>query len=174
MDRSESGQQLIDYLDRHKESLNRLCWSFSTCDADREDLFQEILLQVWNSMDRFDDRSRLSTWIYRIAIRTCWAASRSSSRDRKRRQAIDGVEHLRASTSTQDLVERREDLRRLRRAIDRLGKVERIAILLHLEDLSHREIADVLGISENLVAVRLMRTRRKLKNILEGAVHESQ
>ncbi|OWK38287.1 RNA polymerase sigma factor [Fimbriiglobus ruber] len=119
---------------------------------DCQDLAQEILLQVWCSLPQFQGRASATTWLYRVALNTALGWRRKEHRRRVRQQPILAVEDLSAAGSdgSQDLVQR-EAVERLYAAIRQLPKTDAALVLLYLDDLSYRQMAEVLGISEGNV-----------------------
>ena len=120
--------------------------------ADAQDLYQEILLQIWKSLDRFEGRSQPDTWAYRVALNTAitW---------RRRESTRPGVSDKPLADLASD-ASARDPLRILDEFLTALAKTDRALLLLYLEDLSYREMADILGISESNVGVRLNRLKQ--------------
>jgi RNA polymerase sigma-70 factor (ECF subfamily) len=117
-----------------------------------QDLYQEILLQIWKSLDRFEGRSRPDTWAYRVALNTAITWRR---RESTRPAASDrDLPDLRGDASARD------PLRILDEFLAVLDKTDRALLLLYLEDLSYREMGDILGISESYVGVKLNRLKQ--------------
>jgi RNA polymerase sigma-70 factor (ECF subfamily) len=124
-----------------------------------DDLFQEVMTNVWNSLPSFRGEAKISTWLYRIAVNTALIHRRK----RKPSEALVDVADQRASVH-QDL-ERRERLEALHRAIARLGDQDRLIVSLLLEGLSYREIGDITGITVNYVGVKLSRIKQTLEQL---------
>ena len=140
---------------------------------DCEDLAQEILLQVWCSLPRFQGRACGSTWFYRVALNTALGWHRKEHRRHARQHPVFQVEDLPSSglDSVQQVVQR-ESVERLYAAIRQLPKTDAALVLLYLDDLSYREIAEVLGISETNVGARLNRAKKALGELLNGDYDE--
>lgn len=127
---------------------------------DQQDLYQEIVYQLWRSFDSFQGASKLSTWIYRVAMNTAI----TQGRKRKKRGEGHFPEHLvtlEADTSDRVFEER---LEMLYVHINQLNKLEKGIILLFLEGLNYEEIADITGLSVSNVGTRLSRIKQKLKS----------
>jgi RNA polymerase sigma-70 factor (ECF subfamily) len=140
---------------------------------EREDLAQEILLQVWRSLPQFGGRASAHTWFYRVALNTALGWHRKERRRRERQQhclAVDAVP-ARMADSGQEL-HQRETVERLYAAIQRLPKADAALVLLYLDDLSYREMAEVLGISESNVGVKLNRAKKALAALMEEVAYE--
>lgn len=141
---------------------------------DGQDLAQEILLQVWRSLPQFEGRASPSTWFYRVALNTALGWHRKEGRRRVRQQPLLEPEELPVSglDSGQEL-QQREMVERLYAAIHQLPKADAALLLLYLDDLSYRDIGEVLGISENHVGVKLTRAKKALGELMKEVVHES-
>jgi RNA polymerase sigma factor (sigma-70 family) len=132
--------------------------------ADRNDLAQEICVQLWRSFGSYDEgRARFSTWMYRIALNVAISKLR---RDRKslagRIESLDEF-HLETIASDEPSTEENDRLAILYALIGRLDALNRALILLYLEDRTYAEIADILGISETNVATKINRIKQKLR-----------
>lgn len=128
---------------------------------ERKDLYQEILLQAWRSWSSFRGDSKFSTWLYRISLNTILTQKRKSSR-------IDYMESLEeVDRGTNDVSQKREEVERLRKAIRTLSETDRALISMHLDGYENAEIAEVLGITVNHVAVKLHRCKQQLANLLK-------
>ena len=142
----------------HKGTIYTVCYMFSK-DADEvNDLFQEILVNLWKGFDSFEQRSDIKTWIYRIALNTC------ISLDRKKRRSPT----VRLTMDINLFEDRDEDTRQvdlLHKRISKLQPFDRAIVLLWLENLSYDEIGQIVGITTKNVSVRLYRIKEQLKNM---------
>ena len=147
-------------VDEHRKILYKICHSYCRDRDPREDLAQEILVQLWRSFGRFDGRCRFSTWMYRIALN---AAISFYRRESARTQCVisDEARLLEAAGETDNPP---EDVQLLYRFIDGLDALNKALILLYLDEQSYREIADVLGISETNVATKINRLKNKMRH----------
>ena len=140
---------------------------------DQEDLFQDVLLQIWSSIPAFRGEAKETTWIYRVAFNTALAWRRT---ERRRREGHEAFLKLDASTLTQpshvDPAPEREMVERLYAAIRQLPKVDASLALMHLDGLTYQEMSEVLGISENYIGVKLNRVRKQLAQQMKGANDE--
>ena len=145
----------------------------ATAPPDQDDLFQDILLQLWSSIPSFRGEAKETTWIYRVAFNTALAWQRGERRRREKHEIF-----LKLDTSPQaqpshvDLLAEHEIVERLFTAIRQLPKVDASLALMHLDGLSYQEMAEVLGISENYIGVKLNRIRKQLADQLKGATDE--
>jgi RNA polymerase sigma-70 factor (ECF subfamily) len=143
-----------EIVDRGRGRFARIARAYAPA-ADAQDLYQEILLQIWKSLDRFEGRSQPDTWAYRIALNTAITWRRREST----RPALT-VEEGAPLAELPGGANARDPLRILDEFLASLAKTDRALLLLYLEDLSYREMADVLGISESYVGVKLNRLKR--------------
>lgn len=157
MDRTEQTQIFDDWLTHHKGIFFKITRAYAFNAQDQDDLFQEISLQVWKSIPNFQGNAKASTWIYRVALYTASVWIRAE-RKRPPIQALAGVEHtLRSKTEPPD-----ERVRWLYEQIATLQPVDRSLCLLLLEGFSYREMAEILGISESNVGVKIHRIKKFL------------
>lgn len=144
---------------------------------DRQDLVQDILFQVWRTMPRFEGRSSAATWVYRIALNTALGWRRDERRRRTRQKLVTGIdiENVVAEKSENTRhVANLELVERLYRAIQQLPKTDAALVLLYLDQLSYREMAEVLGISESNVGVKLNRVKKALSLLMREGGDESR
>lgn len=158
------------WLQEHTGLIFKVARAFSNADADRDDLVQEILLQLWCSLPRFEGKSKASTWIYRVALNTALAWKRKETKRRTTQTPMILIDELPATE--QEDRQREELVERLYSAIHQLPKVDAALVLLYLDELSYREMAEVLGISETNVGVKLNRARKALSELMKEVVHE--
>ena len=158
------------WLEQHTGLVFKVARAFVASEADRDDLVQEILLQLWRSLPRFEGKAKESTWIYRVALHTALAWHRSEKKHRVERNPLSVIEELPAP---HDPIARERDelVENLYAAIRRLPKVDAALVLLYLDDLSYREMAEVLGISETNVGVKLNRVRKTLAELMKEVPH---
>ncbi len=158
------------WLNQHSGLIFKVARTFAPGDADRDDLVQEILLQLWRSLPRFEGKARESTWIYRVALNTALAWHRGENKRRAAQSPVLAIEEL--PEPDDPLARERDELVvNLYAAIRRLPKVDAALVLLYLDDLSYREMADVLGISETNVGVKLNRARKTLAELMKEVPH---
>lgn len=135
---------------------------------DQQDLFQEIVYQLWKSYGSFQEQSRFSTWMYRVALNTAIVFFK---KERRQLQTSDVMpEHL--AEEEQRASEKELQLYHFYKAVQQLERVEKAMIFYHLENYSHREIADNLGISEGNARVKLNRAKTTLKELIKQQGYE--
>ena len=142
----------------HKSTIYTVCYMFSNDSDEVNDLFQEVLINLWKGFEGFEHRSDIKTWIYRVALNTC------ISLDRKRRRSAT-VPLAMDINLFEDSDEDTRQVDMLHRRIARLQPFDRAIVLLWLEDLSYDEIGRIVGITAKNVSVRLYRIREQLKKL---------
>lgn len=158
MTEAEQKRIFDEWLSEHKGILFKILRAYAFTPADQEDLFQEMAFQVWKSVPDFLGKSKPSTWIYRVALFTATAWLRREKR-RPEEQPLSKVAHtLESQIEPQD-----DRLNWLYDEIGRLEPLERSICLLLLEGFPYREIAELIGLSESHVGVRIHRIKKRLK-----------
>ncbi|KQX00867.1 RNA polymerase sigma factor [Flavobacterium sp. Root420] len=151
--------QFTDVIFPHQALIHKICRMYRDTPEDQEDLFQEIIYQLWKSYPKFQGKSKISTWMYRIGLNTAMASFR------KNKVKLLYSDTVPDKNIVPEIAEHwREEL--LFSAIRQLSDDERALIGLYLDDFSYVEIAEIIGISENNIGVRLNRIKKKLKVIL--------
>ncbi len=152
-------------VDQHKKILYKVCNSYCRNRDDRDDLAQEIIIQLWRSFGKFDERYRFSTWMYRIALNV--AISFYRRENTRTRYVISDEEHLlEAIDETKD---QPEEIGLLYEFIGGLDPLNKALVLLYVDGNNYQEIAEVLGISETNVATKISRLKSKMKQEFQGA-----
>jgi RNA polymerase sigma factor (sigma-70 family) len=151
----------LQLIEQNKGIIYKVARSYGKNEEDREDLFQEIIIQLWRSFDRYDDQYKLSTWMYRIALNV------AISFYRKQRRRIASESPLTESMVDVAGDEPNSDLESninlLQQFINELNELEKALMILYLESKSYKEIAEILGISETNVATKISRVKNQLK-----------
>lgn len=166
----DAAQQRIfqDWLSRHRGLLFKVVRAYAFRPHDADDLFQEIVTQVWNSIPRFRAESAETTWLYRVALNTALAWTRKERRLRGSTENLEGAEP--ALLPAPHRPDRRLDW--LYEQIARLDHVDRSLTLLLLDGFSYRDMAETLGITESNVGVKINRIKAQLiKLSQEGPNH---
>lgn len=152
-------KQFAQTIKKHRSTIYTVCYMFSQ-DADEvEDLFQEVLVNLWKGFKGFEQRSDINTWIYRVALNTCI----SQNRKKKRRQMEVHITMDINLFKDSDEDTRQVDM--LHKRISRLQPFDRAIVLLWLENLPYEEIGQIVGITAKNVSVRLHRIREQLKQM---------
>lgn len=146
-------------IQQHQGILHKLCRLYRDSPEDREDLFQEMIYQLWKSFPSFEGNAKISTWIYRIALNTALAGFRKRSIPVTYTDTFPEIPAAQENNTTlqQD---------QLFAALKQLSDADKAIIALYLEEMSYQEIAGIIGIDENYVGVKLNRIKTRIKNIL--------
>ena len=150
-------QEFVSVVREYERVIYKVCYLYTTPNATLNDLYQEVVLNLWKAFPKFRRECKISTWIYRIALNTC------ISFIRKEKNIPEIVTLTQEADRTEETDETQAMLRQLYRMINRLGRLERALILLWLEEKSYQEMADITGLSRNNVAVKLNRIKEKLR-----------
>ena len=161
------------WLEEHSSSVIKVARAYTLTTDECQDLAQEILLQAWKSMPRFNGNASPATWFYRVALHTAMNWQRNDRPRRTRQQPFLEFHDLTTEVpESAEQLQQREMVELLYRAIHQLPKTESALVLLYLDELSYREMADVLGISESNVGVKLNRAKKALGELMKGKSHE--
>ena len=143
----------------NKRRIYTVCYMFSDDKDEIDDLFQEVLINIWRGLESFKGDKYLGTWVWKVSLNTCINASRRKQRE-VRKIPLDVNINLYEDVDAESM-----QIRQLHDRIGQLGYIDRSLVLLWLENLSYDEIGAILGISANNVAVRLVRVKDKLKKM---------
>ncbi|MCI7045638.1 MAG: sigma-70 family RNA polymerase sigma factor [Prevotella sp.] len=151
-------QEFTSIVKEHKSTIYTVCYMFSK-DADEvNDLFQDILLNMWKGFDGFQGRSNIKTWIYKVALNTCITIDRKKKKRNTVELSLDINLYEDNDSDT-------KQIKLLYDRINKLGPFDRAIILLWLDNMPYDEIGAVVGISPKNVSVRLVRIKEQLKNM---------
>jgi RNA polymerase sigma-70 factor (ECF subfamily) len=157
---SESARKALfhDLLERNERRIVAIARSYAAA-PDTGDLIQEILLQIWRSLGHFRGQASLDTWVYRIALNVALTWRRSGRRRQRwlPREAVD------PDLLGRDDGDGSQAERVLREFLPSLGEVDRAVLLLYLDNLDHRQMSEILGMTENAISVRLHRIRQRFE-----------
>lgn len=154
-------QEFADLVRRHKSTIYTVCYMFSSDQDEVNDLFQEVLVNLWRGIDGFRGEAKASSWIYRVSLNTCISADRKKKKNTVPLDMnIDLYEESDTGSDTRQV-------QLLYKRIHRLQPFDRAIILLWLESLPYDEIGAIVGISAKNVSVRLTRIRETLKHMTD-------
>jgi len=155
-------KEFLEAIEPHKGIIFKISKVYCDDINDQEDLRQEILYQLWSSIDSFRNQSQLSTWIYRVALNTAILYFK-----KQKKEVEKSGEYLKWQEKYIEEVDNFDDkLKLLYHSFQHLDKIEKAIIFMYLEDKSQKEIAQTLGISEVNARVKLHRTKEKIKSII--------
>lgn len=158
MDTKEA--QFKELFDKNSKIIYHLCYGYTGDSDSANDLMQETFIKVWQNLDGFRNQSQISTWIYRIAINTCLSYLRV-----EKRKVTDEISDFILENTAEPISEKEEQVALLYKCISQLEENERIIITLVLDEVPYPEIADISGISEGNLRVKIHRIKHKLTDI---------
>ena len=143
-----------------KSTIYTVCYMFSKDNDEVNDLFQEILINLWKGFDSFEGRSDIRTWVYRVALNTCITIDRKKKRRRDKEAKVEMDINLYEDNDADT-----KQVKKLYERINKLGVDDRASVLQWLEGMRYDEIGQIVGISSKNVSVKLVRIREELKNM---------
>lgn len=162
-------ERFLQLLDEHTRILYKVANAYCANVEDRRDLVQEMVIHLWQSFPRFDDRFKFSTWMYRIALNVAISFLRSEGRRTRRTVALEQLDVIDFTAADRAMGEAGDDLRLLQQFVSRLDEMSRALVVLYLEGYSHAEIAEILGISTTNVGTRIGRIKARLQEDFSAA-----
>lgn len=161
---SESEKDFIKLLNEHQNIIHKICKLYTKGDAEHNDLFQEISIQLWKSFHRFEGKSKFSTWMYRVGLNTAITLYRKE----KRRVSTQPINEAITGIKSDDYDPKQdEQLIWLYQKIESFSEIDKALVLLYLENKRYDEIAETLGISSVNARVKMNRIKLKLKKMLK-------
>ena len=151
--------EFVEIIKEHEKIILKICNVYCKEKQDREDLYQEILIQLWKSFPSFSGKSKITTWIYRIAFNTAVTRYRKEKRTPERGALNDLQETVEPTEN--------DNIERLYFAIGQLNPLEKAITMLYLEGTKYREIGEILGISESNVGFKINQIKTKLRKTLK-------
>ena len=152
----QSEQEFERIVKKHKSTIYTVCYMFSKDEDEVNDLFQEVLINLWKGFEDFRGDAEISTWIWKVALNTC------ISFDRKKKHQGEKIPLEMAGNLFTDDDDDSQQIRMLYQRINQLNLVDRAIVLLWLENLSYDDIAAIVGISVKNVSVKLVRIKQQL------------
>ena len=158
-------ETFLSAIEQHQQKLLRICSVYAKDEDDKKDLFQEALINIWQSMEGFVGKSSMGTWMYRVTLNVCLRLQSKNAKKAERFRNIDSIsiENIPVDEKDQEAHER---LVRLRNCIKKLNDADKAVITLFLEELPYKDISEITGLSENNVAVKIKRIKEKLLNCI--------
>lgn len=160
--KSDNERAFRELLKQHVGILNKVAGTYCKNESDRRDLIQEMLIQIWKSMPKYNAQFAVSTWLYRIALNTAISFYRKNQALRRNQVAMNDPVANTIQETTSD-PEHERQLQLLEQFIHELNDLDKALMLLYLEGKSHAEIAEILGISTSNVSTKIGRIKEKLK-----------
>ena len=165
LDKTDKEALFINILNENKDRIYRLCLGYLIDKQDVDDLFQDVMVNIWRGLDSFRGDAKPGTWVYRIAVNTSLIYNKKLKR---KQRFINQREMDEIIDQTSENAETRINLAALRKSISNLKKQDRLIITLLLEGMSYQEIADITGISINYVGVKINRIKKQLEKMING------
>lgn len=160
MDKQEQQYFFEDIIDQHKGILFKVARTYCPNADDRQDLIQEMMIQIWKSIHKYNNQYKISTWLYRISLNVAISFYRKNSTRAKKYTELP--EQL-IEAPVEDKSENERQLHLLGQFISELKEIDKALMILYLDDKSHTEIADILGMSVSNVGTKIGRIKTKLK-----------
>lgn len=158
----------LKLIEENQPKILKICRVYAWNPSDRDDLYQEILFQIWRALPGLNDSAYAGTWLYRVALNTSISFVRKDASRNKRSTPVQPDDLARQIESTQQPYEWDDArLASLYEAIAQLNPTEKALVVLFLEDLSYDEIGEALGLSVNHVGVALHRAKKKLSTLMK-------
>ena len=160
MDKQEQQHLFESIMEQHKGILFKVARAYCLDEEDRQDLIQEMMIQIWQSIHKYDEQYKISTWLYRISLNVAISFYRKSSTRAKKyielnEQTVEAFD--------EDKSENERQLKLLEHFISELKEIDKALLILYLEDKSHAEIAEIVGISVSNVGTKIGRIKENLK-----------
>ena len=155
----------LKVLEQNQQKLFRICSVYSKNSEDTKDLLQEVLIQIWKSMPSFESKSSIETWVYRITLNTCLRFRSNHIKKQERFVFMENMNNFNIQTKVEDK-EQKEKLTQLKNCISTLNTADKAIITLYLETLPYKEISNITGLTENNIAVKIKRIKKKLLNCI--------
>jgi len=157
-------KEFLQIIKRNKGIIHKVCNIYFNDQDDPNDLFQEIVAQLWKSFPSFREESKFSTWMYRVALNTAITTFKKTKRRPDQNRLT--YENFQVKDENYD-TETEDEIKNLHRAVAQLTGIEKSIVLLFLENKKYEEIAEITGITQNYVRVKMNRIKKKLKKFME-------
>ncbi len=157
-------KEFLEIVQKNQGIIHKVCNMYGDTMDDRNDLFQEIMAQLWKAFPTFRSDSKISTWMYRVALNTAITSFKKA----KRRPDTSSLtyENFQLPEDGTDSGSE-EDIRQLHSAVGKLSGIEKSIVLLYFENKKYEEIAEITGISQNYVRVKMNRIKKKLRELMQ-------
>jgi len=160
MDKQKQQHFFESTIEQHKGILFKVARAYCPDEEDRQDLIQEMMIQIWQSIHKYNDQYKISTWLYRISLNVAISFYRKSS---TRAQKFAHLNEQIMETPVEIKSENERHLNLLEQFISELKEIDKALMILYLEDKSHTEIAAILGLSASNVGTKIGRIKNQLK-----------
>ncbi len=153
-------QKFIQILEENKNKIYRICRIYAVSPIEPHDLFQEVVFQVWKSYSTFKGNSNIDTWIYKIALNVCYRSKMKFEKSNSKTTRLESIHFAKIEDIPNK--DQKEKFKPLHDCISSLNESDQSIIILYLEELPYKEIAIITGLTENHIAVKMKRIRKKI------------
>ena len=159
-------EEFVRQVEANEGIIQKICRLYGHTRPDREDLFQEIIVQLWKSVPKFQGQSKFSTWVYRVALNTAI----SDFRKKKRSVPVSSTDgaSIEIGQEPGSDIDKHEQTDALYAAIRQLTEIDKAIVMLYLENRSYEEMEDILGINNNNLRVKMNRIKEKLRQLTKN------
>jgi RNA polymerase sigma factor (sigma-70 family) len=157
-----------EILEKNKQKIYRICRIYAVSPIEPQDLFQEVIIQIWKSLESFKNQSAIDTWVYKITINVCLRSKLKLDKNNNKTERLDSIKIAPVEQEVDDSDQ--EKFKFLKKCITTLNETETSLIILYLDDLPYKEIALITGLSENYIAVKMKRIRIKLFECIKSKI----
>ncbi|NER12757.1 sigma-70 family RNA polymerase sigma factor [Leptobacterium flavescens] len=161
-DNKDFNKEISEYL----PFIRKICFGFADNEDELNDFTQEVLIQIWRKIDTFKGEAKFSTWIYRVTVNVC--LYEVSKKKKNEKIKTDLMRTAKGSHSSPKEESSENQINLLYKAIKQLSQLDRAIIMLYLEKKTHNEIAEIIGLSQSNVGVRINRIKKKLKQLMSN------
>jgi RNA polymerase sigma-70 factor (ECF subfamily) len=147
-------------LEDNKTSIYRICRIYAVSPVEPQDLFQDVIFQIWRSYSTFKGKSNISTWIYKIALNVCNRSKMQFESLNNKTTRLESIQFKLSETISDEIEDKK--FKALGECISLLNAVDGSIVILHLDELPYKEIAEITGLTENHIAVKMKRIKKIL------------
>ena len=158
-------ETFLQQVQAHEKQIYKICHFYANNEADKQDLYQEILLQLWKSYPNFRGKSKFNTWLYRVAINTAIAGIRKEKKHIQAQHLTQLPEQMEEVNSCNA---EEEKYSKMYIAIGQLNEIEKAVTVLFIDGKSYADIEEILGISESTLRVKMNRIKKKLSQLAKN------
>ncbi len=156
-------------LEDNKEKIYRICRIYAVSPIEPQDLFQEVIINIWKSYPAFKGKSNISTWVYKISLNVCARSKMKFNRTNNRLVQFESIQFLLTENSPEN--NNQEKYQALQDCISALNESDKAIIILYLDELPYKEIATITGLTENHIAVKMKRIKKQLFDCLTPKIN---
>lgn len=157
-------QKFIQLISRNQMIIHKICKIYTDTSYDHDDLFQEIIIQLWRAFPKFREECKISTWIYRIGLNTALALFKKKSKSITI-EDVENIEQLNIINENYDSENAR--IQEMYQSIRQLSNIEKALVMMYLDNKPYKEIGEILGITEGNARVKMNRAKEKLKLLIK-------